>query len=156
MKAIKEYFVERLQKTKIFEMAYSRSRYMDEVFRLRHQLIENWCLLRYSTLNGKLQEHNHWLKELRAHILNLAKMDIKVDKKKATTEVLIYGEEANNPKQVIWLISHKWGDEGFDIDSNLTEEVVDDFVEYGIYELIDIICKKRLSNNELNEYLNNI
>ena len=42
------------------------------------------------------------------------------------------------------------------IDSNSTEEVVNDFVEYGIYELIEIICKKRLSNDELNEYLNNI
>ena len=156
MRKLKELLVEALSKTEIFEMAYERSEYVKALFNLRIQLIENWCLLRYSTIMGRLQTHSHWMKEMRAHMNNLINMKIKVDKTRATRELLIDKEEADDFDHVIRLISNKWQDEHFDIESKETEEVVRDFIEYGLYDLIEIIGKKKVSLNELNDYLNGI
>lgn len=156
MNNLTEILVEQLQNTKIFEMARDRSEYMKIVDNLSNQIIENWCLLRYSSIYGKLQTHNHWMKELRAYIMKLQSIKIDVDKTKATRTVLIDWMECDDKNEVFNLIAYKWQEENFDIESKETEEVVDDFVEYGVYELIEVICKKKMTLKELNDYLNGI
>lgn len=156
MISIYEYIIEKLENTKLFEMAHERSKYIDLVIDLSGKIAEHWCLLRYSTLNGKLREHNHWQGELRAFILKLVNIKIKVDKTKATKDVLIKFEEFNDWERIIRIISAKWYDEGFDIESDKTEEVAKDFSDYGVYDLIDIICNSKIKIQEINNYLNNI
>lgn len=156
MKSINEYIIDVFGNTKLFEMAHERSKYMDLVMELSSKITEHWCLLRYSTLNGKLKTHNHWQGELRAFMMKLANIKIKVDKTKATKEVLIKWEELDDWEQVMKIISVKWYNEGFDIESKETEEIAKDFAEYGVYDMIDIICNPKIKLQEINNYLNNI
>lgn len=153
---IYEYIIEKLENTKLFEIAYSRSKYMDIVNDIAPQIIENWCLIRYSSLNSKLQEHNHWIKELKAHIMKLQRSNIKTDKTRATRSVFMDWMECNKSHQIKKCIEIKWEDEGFDINSDISEEVISDFVSYGIHEIIEIICNDRMNLQDLNNYLNNI
>ena len=85
MTRVVEYIVKNLERSYIFEMAYERREYMNKLFELRLQLVENWALIRYCSLydNENLNK-NHLKKELFAHISNLNKMKLKVDKTRAT------------------------------------------------------------------------
>ena len=63
---LKEYLLESLQSTYIFEMAYDRKHLKKMVDGLFAQIIENWCLVRYCTLyDPNNTTKNHWKKELR-------------------------------------------------------------------------------------------
>lgn len=157
MNILKNWLIESLCKTQIFEMAYSRSKYQDTIIDLTSQLVENWCLIRHCTLYDKHNiNKNHWKYELRAYILKLNGMLVKVDKKRATEEVLIKWEELNVYTNVLRKISYKCHKEKLDIESENIKNVTLDFVEYGIFEVIDLICTKNLTLQSINEYLDNI
>lgn len=69
---------EELQKYVITEMAMSLKDYKKRVENLMPQILENWCLIRYTSLTGEKQElRNHWLKELKTHINNIATIKVK-------------------------------------------------------------------------------
>ena len=163
-----ECIVEKLSKTRLFEMAFQRRVYMKTLFDLRLQLVENWALIRYYTLQKSNEEYhnlidvsqtrNHWEKELRAHISNLYKMKLDVDKTRATEQELIEYSEFKNIDNIKEIIEFKFDVEGIlnDAAKDIIDEIAKDFVEYGLDELIDIICKKKLSVNDIKEYLSDI
>ena len=163
-----EYIAEKLTNTRIFEIAFQRRVYMKTLFDLRLQLVENWALIRYCTLQKSNEEYhnfidvsqtrNHWEKELRAHIYNLYNMKLDVDKTRATEQELIEYSEFKNIDNIKEIIEFKFDVEGIlnDDDKDIIDEIAKDFVEYGLDELIEIICKKKLSVNEIKEYLSNI
>ena len=163
-----EYIAEKLTNTRIFEIAFQRRVYMKTLFDLRLQLVENWALIRYCTLQKSNEEYhnfidvsqtrNHWEKELRAHIYNLYNMKLDVDKTRATEQELIEYSEFKNIDNIKEIIEFKFDVEGilYDDDKDIIDEIAKDFVEYGLDELIEIICKKKLSVNEIKEYLSNI
>ena len=160
-----ECIIEKLSNTRLFEMAFQRRVYMKTLFDLRLQLVENWALIRYCTLQKSNEEYNnlidvsqtrnHWEKELRAHISNLYKMKLDVDKTRATEQELIEYSEFKNIDNIKEIIEFKFDVEGIlnDDDKDIIDEIAKDFVEYGLDELIEIICKKKLSVNEIKEYL---
>ena len=160
-----EYIAEKLTSTRIFEMAFQRRVYMKTLFNLRLQLVENWAMIRYCTLQKSNEEYNnlidvsqtrnHWEKELRAHISNLYSMKLDVDKTRATEQELIEYSEFKNIDNIKEIIEFKFDVEGIlnDDDKDIIDEIAKDFVEYGLDELIEIICKKKLSVNEIKEYL---
>ena len=47
---IKEYILEKLQNTLVFEMAYSRKELKTIFDDILDQIIENWCLVKYCLL----------------------------------------------------------------------------------------------------------
>ena len=47
---IKEYILEKLQNTLVFEMAYSRKELKTIFADILDQIIENWCLVKYCSL----------------------------------------------------------------------------------------------------------
>lgn len=163
-----ECIVEKLSKTRLFEMAFQRRVYMKTLFDLRLQLVENWALIRYCTLQESNEEYhnlidvsqtrNHWEKELRAHISNLYNMKLDVDKTQATEQELIEYSEFKNIDNIKEIIEFKFDVEGIlnDAAKDIIDEIAKDFVEYGLDELIEIICKKKLSVNEIKEYLSDI
>ena len=53
MNRLKEFLIETLQNSNIFEMARDRSEYMRTVDNLSNQIIENRFILRYSSINNK-------------------------------------------------------------------------------------------------------
>ena len=65
---LKEFLLESLQNTYIFEMAYDRKHLKKMVDGLFIQIIENWCLVKYCTLYDiHNTTKNHWKQELRVH-----------------------------------------------------------------------------------------
>ena len=78
MKSIKEYILDVIQESYIFEMAYDRKELKKRVEALTNQIIENWCLIKYCTLyDNENRNKNHWKQELRAHLYNIYEMKIK-------------------------------------------------------------------------------
>ena len=53
MKSIKEYILNVIQESYIFEMAYDRKEIKKRVEALTNQIIENWCLIKYCSLYDK-------------------------------------------------------------------------------------------------------
>ncbi len=153
MTKLKEFLIEQLSKSHIFEMAQSRSEFIRHVSGgLAYQITENWCLIRYAIISSKNEQLlNHWKTELKTHIFNVTRINIKLDKTRLLNYIFIKQEELTNKDRVYFLISNKWQDEGLEIEDKYTEQVVDDFVNYGVYELVDIIAKG--SRNEIIEYV---
>ena len=53
MKSIKEYILDVIQESYVFEMAYNRKEIKKRVEALINQIIENWCLIKYCSLYDK-------------------------------------------------------------------------------------------------------
>ena len=75
---IKEYILEKLQNTLVFEMAYSRKELKNSFDGILDQIIENWCLVKYCSLYDTNNiNRNHWTNELTAHMYNILKRQLK-------------------------------------------------------------------------------
>ena len=75
---IKEYILEKLQNTPVFEMAYSRKELKTSFDGILDQIIENWCLVKYCSLYDEQNiNKNHWANELTAHMYNILKRQLK-------------------------------------------------------------------------------
>lgn len=60
----------------LFEYALPLDMFMDRYMNLSQQILENWCLIRYSRLIGREEYVTHWKHELRGHLLTLARLKI--------------------------------------------------------------------------------
>ena len=144
MKSIKEYMLNVIQESYIFEIAYNRKEIKKRVEALINQIIENWCLITYCSLYDK----NNTKQELKAHLYNIYEMKIKggnaktkynliseiiYDKKEITTSskissiirikfrkenIIIYNDVCDlcseNLKYIIELISNNENDDNTD------------------------------------------
>ena len=73
MKSIKEYILDAIQESYIFEIAYDRTEIKKRVEGLINQIIENWCLVKYCTLyDNENRNKYHWKQELKAHLYNIS------------------------------------------------------------------------------------
>ena len=145
-----------LSDNQLFEMAYNRRDYMNKLFSLTRQLLENWCLIRYCSITNRGETKNHWKSELRAYLMQLNGMTVKLDKTKITRQQLIKYDEANKPNKIYNYIAQKFEKENIDIDSPEVESAVNDCSEYGIDEMIDIICESSMDKNKIKLYLDQI
>ena len=86
---IKEYILEKLQNTPIFEMAYSRKELKNSFDGILDQIIENWCLVKYCSLyDGQNTNKNHWANELTANMYNILKRQLKNGDEDAKLQLL--------------------------------------------------------------------
>ena len=78
MTTIKEYILEKLQNTLVFEMTYSRKELKNSFDSILDQIIENWCLVKYCSLYDTSNiNRNHWTNELTTHMYNILKRQLK-------------------------------------------------------------------------------
>ena len=78
MTTIKEYILEKLQNTLVFEMAYSRKELKNSFDGILDQIIENWCLVKYCSLyDSNNINKSHWTNELTTHMYNILKRQLK-------------------------------------------------------------------------------
>jgi hypothetical protein len=154
---IKDLIVEYFSNTSLFEMAYTREKYMLRLFNLKTQIIENWCLIHYCSLTNRTETKKHWGDELSAHIDNLRDMTIKTSKKRATEQEYLDNLELDNPIKIKHIIKNKFKKENIDITTDVYEKVCDDFASYGIHEIIDIICMNYSDENDdyIDDYIYN-
>ena len=158
MKKLTEYIVRAIENTYIVEMAYDRKKFKDLIDSLGDQIIENWFLIRYSCIsNTKNELINHWRKELIGHIDNICKTTFKMDRRKAIEEVLKGWKELNhnNENNIINYIARKFDVGHINIEDSIINEVVDDWLEYGLEDIIDILSDKT-KYIDIVEYVNTI
>lgn len=114
MKYLKDFILEAVSNTWLFEMAYSRQNYLHQIMGLNKQIVENWCLIKYCNLYDE-ENYNrlHWSKELIAHMENLCNCQLKkgLDKLKTTEYGFIYQAELDDEDVVYKMLYRKWKDE---------------------------------------------
>ena len=159
MKKLTEYIVRAIENTYIVEMAYDRKKFKDLIDSLGDQIMENWFLIRYSRIsNTKNELINQSRKELIGHIDNICKTTFKMDRRKAIEEVLKGWKELNhnNENNIINYIAIKFDAGRINIeDNNIINEIVDDWLEYGLEDIIDVLSDKT-KYTDIVEYVNTI
>lgn len=150
MKHIKEYILEYLSNTSIFEMAFSRKELIKRVEGLYGQIIENWVLIKYSTLSGNTTYKEHWKDELSAHMGNIFGMYYKGDKEWLLKQILIDKLEITTSRKIRLITLRKIRKEKID-DNDINYIKACDLCSEDILE----ICRL-LSLKETEENLNNI
>lgn len=152
MNRLTEHIVEWISKTKLFEMALDRAKYIDLIINLSDQIAENWCLIRYCTkYNPDNINKDHWKAELYATCSKLLRQNVTTDKRKAAEHGFIDNLEFNDSDVVYYTVQSKFKKEGF----SLTGDICDDFVSHGLPKLIYLISSKRSSGkfNALYRYI---
>jgi trehalose-6-phosphate synthase len=138
VKSIRDIIVEYFSKTPLFEMAYSREQYINNIDNIANQIVENWCLIHYCTLYDSDNENkNHWKQELRAYCKKLLQSIVKVNKLKATNAAMIDMLELDNPDQIYAIIYDKFEEEHFDIKKDICEE----FAKIGLQKIIYLVSQ---------------
>lgn len=115
----------------LFEYALPMDRFMNRYMDLSQQILENWCLIRYSRLIGREEYVTHWKHELRGHILTLARLKISANntfKKRYKTILRVWQElEYTSDIEVInKTINNKFQNENFDTHSEVYYQVLND------------------------------
>ena len=143
MKSIKEYLLNVIQESYIFEMAYDRKEIKKRVEGLINQIIENWCLVKYCSLydNNNINKH-HWKQELKAHLYNIYEMTLKGGNAKTKynliSEIIYDKKEITTSSKISSIIRIKFRTENISIYKDICDLCIDN-LKY-IIELI--------SNNE--------
>lgn len=138
VKSIRDIIVEYFSKTPLFEMAYSREQYINNIDNIANQIVENWCLIHYCILYDSDNENkNHWKQELRAYCKKLLQSIVKVNKLKATNAAMIDILELDNPDQIYAIIYDKFEEEHFDIKKDICE----DFAKIGLQKIIYLVSQ---------------
>ena len=143
MKSIKEYLLNVIQESYIFEMAYDRKEIKKRVEGLINQIIENWCLIKYCSLydNNNTNKH-HWKQELKTHLYNIYEMTLKGGNAKTKynliSEIIYDKKEITTSSKISYIIRIKFRTENIIIHNDICDLCIDN-LNY-IIELI--------SNNE--------
>lgn len=150
---------EELQRYLITEMAYSLKDYKDNVDSLIPQIVENWCLVRYTTLSGDMMENReHWMTELIAHMRNIAQMKLKNGNSQLTKQNAIYylwnRRDIDSDENVIHMhIAQKFEKEGIKIHGKVYSEVIRDF-KNSAKDIINVLVSG--SYSMIVQYVNSI
>lgn len=143
MKSIKEYILNVIQESYIFEMAYDRKEIKKRVEALTNQIIENWCLIKYCSLYDKTNTNKyHWKQELKTHLYNIYEMKIKGGNAKTKynliSEIIYDKKEITTSSKISSIIRIKFRQENVIIHNDICDSCIEN-LNY-IIELI--------SNNE--------
>lgn len=143
MKSIKEYILDVIQESYIFEMAYDRKEIKKRVEGLVNQIIENWCLIKYCSLydNNNTNKY-HWKQELKAHLYDIYEMKIKGGNAKTKynliSEIIYDKKEITTSSKISSIIRIKFRKENIVIDNDICDLCIEN-----LNNIIELI-----SNNE--------
>ena len=158
MKNIKEYLLEAIQNTYIFEMAYDRKELKKMVEGLFDQIIENWCLIKYCSLYDPTNTNsNHWRVELRSHIYNIHKMKLKggneSTKSNLIKDIVYDKKEICTSKDISKIIRIKFRTEGLQIKSDICNECIEE-----LPFIIELLASKETEENidKIYDYIENL
>ena len=143
IKTLSEYLADALQGTSLFEMAITRSEFINKANSLRPQIFQNWCLVAYARYYNK-QTIEHWKRELKTYMLNLAKYELKSSNiKDILTKEWIKKLECHKSTKAVYAdVWAKLDDEGIDYDLSIT---LCNKLNTEMYNLIDLISSGDIS-----------
>ena len=155
MRTFKEFILDAIENTYIFEMAKSRSdlkRYIDDI---AEPLFQHWCLVRYCALydfGNKTKEH--WIKEVRLYILKTRSVRTKgFDKTRLLREWYITKLELSDRQQMLdeWF-DDKFEEENIIISDEEKNRIIDDWTKQ-VDKLCDAMGGKLGYNEYIEDYL---
>ena len=158
MNTLKEFLLESLQKSFIFEMALSRKELKDKVDALIYQIIENWCLINHCKLFDNHNINiNHWKKELRGHMINIFNKSLKggnsQTKFKLIEETIVDKLEITTAEKISRLIKAKFKDENFTVSKDVCNNCIDE-----LYIIMQMMSNTDTSQNldTIIDYIDNL
>lgn len=149
MKNLNNYIVDSI----IYEMAVSKSDFINKVSNLTCQIIENWCLIKLCDLypdKSFFINRNHWCTELKSYILNIINTNIKTNNKhkyKYIQHELIDAYELNDKGNVSRLVRSKFNKEGLEKYINIIAEEC----SKSIYDICKILASDNI--NDIDDYI---
>ena len=150
---------EELQNYMITEVAMSLKDYKSRVEALMQQILENWCLIRYSTLTGEKENlKSHWKSELKAHANNIASIKLKNGNSSTSKQNALYSlwnmyDWDTDENCIARRMYAKFEEEDIPIDNLTFIQIATDF-KNETKNIVKMLTSK--SNIEIMEYINNI
>ena len=158
MTTIKEYILEKLQNTLVFEMAYSRKELKNSFDSILDQIIENWCLVKYCSLYDTSNiNRNHWTNELTTHMYNILKRQLKNGGEDAKLQLLksvAYDQkEYTTAAAIKKCIRLKFKKENIQITDELCSACIED-----LETILELISKRDTEENyeNIDTYIENL
>ena len=126
--------LDKWERMALTEMAFSRKEVCQRIEDNSQQVVENWCLIRYSRLTGYAEETvSHWKAELSAAMSKITRLKLTKAspgvKKKLLEEVWKKLEYSFDVQSVWSTIYHKFREEKIDAKRPIVYQVCEDFVK---------------------------
>lgn len=151
MRTLKEFILDTIENTVIFEMAKSRSDLKRDIDGLAETLFQHWCLVRYCTLYDFGNEtKEHWLKEVKSYILKILSFRTTgFDKTRLAKECLITKLELNDKQQLLsYWFDDKFLEENIKVSDEEKDKIIDDWTKQ-----VDKLCEAMGGNLDYKEYI---
>ena len=151
MRTFKEFILDAIEHTAIFEMAKSRSDLKRDIDGIAEPLFQHWCLVRYCALydfGNKTKEH--WIKEVRLYILKTRSVRTKgFDKTRLLREWYITKLELSDRQQMLdeWF-DDKFEEENIIISDEEKNRIIDDWTKQ-----VDKLCDAMSGKLDYKEYI---
>ena len=151
MRTFKEFILDSIENTTIFEMAKSRSDLKRDIDGIAEPLFQHWCLVRYCALydfGNKTKEH--WIKEVRLYILKTRSVRTKgFDKTRLLREWYITKLELSDRQQMLdeWF-DDKFEEENIIISDEEKNRIIDDWTKQ-----VDKLCDAMSGTLDYKEYI---
>ena len=151
MRTFKEFILDAIENTVIFEMAKSRSDLKRDIDNIAGTLFQHWCLVRYCALydfGNKTKEH--WIKEVRLYILKTRSVRTKgFDKTRLLREWYITKLELSDRQQMLdeWF-DDKFEEENIIISDEEKNRIIDDWTKQ-----VDKLCDAMSGKLDYKEYI---
>lgn len=141
----------------LLEMALPRKTYKKRVSDITPQLLENWCLVRYATIHGNVQQKQHWQTELRGHLLTISRFSI-TGNDTPTSRLKVFQEiwqeeDLNLPETLNLVIANKFMAEGISIKSEEYGQVLYDCIN-ATNKIFEIILGRNIES--ITQYVESI
>ena len=151
MRTFKEFILDAIENTVIFEMDKSRSDLKRDIDAIAEPLFQHWCLVRYCALydfGNKTKEH--WIKEVRSYILKTRSVRTKgFDKTRLLREWYITKLELSDRQQMLdeWF-DDKFEEENIIISDEEKNRIIDDWTKQ-----VDKLCDAMSGKLDYKEYI---
>ena len=136
-----------------------RSKFVDNVWHLSYQIMENWCLIKVDTLNGCTSiDREHWKGELFAHLNNIGRDGIKGNnsvkaRKKAVIEGFDMADLFGGQEVITKKLRNKFIAENINVNDEISQEAIRLFCN-DINNIVDVISD--YDNADVFGYINSI
>lgn len=140
------------------EMSIPRKEYKERIESLSVQLLENWCLVRWCH-NIKVETHplrNHWAKELRAHFITMANLNMKdgdYPKRLKLVREIWKERDFDDIDTIRLIVSGKFDDEQIDRKSEAFQKTIEDCAQ-AANDITMLIALR--DYDRINNYINNL
>ena len=151
MRTFKEFILDAIENTVIFEMAKSRSDLKRDIDDIAESLFQHWCLVRYCALYDFVNKtKEHWIKEVRSYILKTRSVRTKgFDKTRLLREWYITKLELSDRQQML----DEWFDDKFEEENIIISDDEKDIIIDDWTKQVDKLCDAMSGKLDYKEYI---